>query len=92
MVIGATGFVVSKEEDLTAGPKTVSVTQSFVQILFKANVTEKVSDIDIRSGQEITPITNLSRALYTFQLAAENRLKIPQGCEHFAQTLSHNIH
>ena len=31
--------------------------------------------MDIRRGQESTCLTNLSRALYTSQLAAENTLK-----------------
>ena len=35
MVDDAAGFMVSKGEDLTPGPKTFSVTQSFVQILLK---------------------------------------------------------
>ena len=73
-------FIISEEEDLTPGPKTVSVTRSFVQILFKVKVTEKASDIDIRRGQKSTHLINLSRALYT----SENRQKIPQGCENFA--------
>ena len=34
----------------------------------------------------------LSGAIYTSQLASENRQKTSQGCEHFAQTLSYNIH
>ena len=66
-------FIISEEEDLTPGPKTVSVTRSSVQILFKVKVTEKASDIDIRRGQESTHLTSLSGALYTFQQAAENR-------------------
>ena len=43
--------------DLTTGPKTVSVTQNFVWILFKVKVTEKASDIDLRRGQERTHLT-----------------------------------
>jgi hypothetical protein len=38
------------ERDLTSGPKTVSVTQSFVYILFKVKVTEKAFDTDLRRG------------------------------------------
>ena len=53
MVTDATGFMVSEEEDITLGPKTVSVTQSFVYILFKVKVTEKASDTDIRRGSLI---------------------------------------
>jgi hypothetical protein len=52
-VTDATGFMVSEEEDITLGPKTVSVTQSFVYILFKVKVTEKASDTDIRRGSLI---------------------------------------
>ena len=66
-------FIISEEEDLTPGPKTVSVTRSFVQILFKVKVTEKASDKDIRRRQESTRLTNLSGALYTAHLASENR-------------------
>ena len=65
--------MVSDGEGLTLGPKTISVTQSFVQILFKVKVTEKASDKDIRRGQESTRLTNLSGALYTAHLASENR-------------------
>ena len=65
--------MVSDGEGLTLGPKTISVTQSFVQILFKVKVTEKASDIDNRRGQESTHLTSLSEALYTSQLTAENR-------------------
>ena len=43
----------SEGEDLTPGPKTVSVIQSFVYILFKVKVTEKASDTDIRRGSLI---------------------------------------
>ena len=53
MVTDATGFMVSEEEDITLGPKTVSVIQSFVYILFKVKVTEKASDTDIRRGSLI---------------------------------------
>ena len=35
---------------------------------------------------------NLNGAIYTSQLASENRQKTSQGCERFAQTLSYNIH
>lgn len=66
-------FIISEEEDLTPGPKTVSVTRSSVQILFKVKVTEKASDKDIRRRQESTRLTNLSGALYTAHLASENR-------------------
>ena len=66
-------FIISEGEDLTPGPKTVSVPRSFVQILFKVKVTEKASDKDIRRGQESTRLTNLSGALYTAHLASENR-------------------
>ena len=75
--------MVSEEEDITLGPKTVSVTQSFVYILFKVKVTEKASDRHQKG------LTNLSGAIYTSQLASENRQKTSQGCEHFAQTLSY---
>ena len=50
MVTDATGFMVSEEEDLTLGPKTISVTQSFVYILYKVKVTEKSSHTDLRRG------------------------------------------
>ena len=58
MVNGAASFVVSKKEYLTSGPKTISVTQSFVQILFKVKITEKASDID-REGQESMNLSSL---------------------------------
>ena len=41
----------------------------------KVQVTGKASDIDIRRGQESTRLTSLSEALYSSQLATENRLK-----------------
>ena len=50
MVTDATDFMVSEEEGITLGPKTISVTPSFVYILFKVKVTEKASDTDIRRG------------------------------------------
>ena len=80
------------EEDITLGPKTVSVTQSFVYILLKVKVTENASDTDIEGGRSVPTSLNLSGAIYTSQLASENRQKAPQGCEHFARTLSYNIH
>ena len=63
----------SEGEDLTLGPKTVSVTQNFVWILFKVKVTGKVSDTDIRRGQESARLPSLSGASYTAQLASGNR-------------------
>ena len=50
MVTDATDFMVSEEEGITLGPNTISVTPSFVYILFKVKVTEKASDTDIRRG------------------------------------------
>ena len=63
----------SKGEDLTPGPKPVSVTQNFVSTLFKVEVTESASDTDLRRGQESTCLTSVSGVLYTSQPAAENR-------------------
>ena len=72
MVNSAARLVVSEWEDLTPEPKTVSV-RDLCRFLFKVKVTEKASDIDIRREQESIHIANLSRAVYTLLLAAENR-------------------
>ena len=51
----------------------MSVIPSFVQQnIIYSDKTEKASDIEER-GRKSTQLTSLSRALYTFQLAAKNR-------------------
>ena len=64
-MISTDTFVVSEGENLTWRPKTVSITQNFVYILFKVKVTEKASDIDIRREQESTHFTSLNGVLCT---------------------------
>ena len=66
-----TGFTVSEGEDLTPGPKTVSVTQSFVLILLKSESDRK----SFRRGRESIRLASLSGALRAPQLAAEGRSK-----------------
>ena len=74
-------FVVSEGENLTWRPKTVSITQNFVYILFKVKVTEKASDIDIRREQESTHFTSLNGEKME-KLWAHTILMVAQGCEH----------
>ena len=63
MVTDATDFMVSEEEGITLGPKTISVTPSFVYILFKVKVTEKASDTDIRRGVVSAPLISFSKGV-----------------------------
>ena len=70
MAFGAE-FIVSKG-DLTPGPKKQS--QSAQQrFLFKVKGQRKFLTKTSEGGRKSTCLISLSKALYTFQLAAENR-------------------